>query len=144
MSDWTAQRYREKYQSIFICLTTSLLKHFRNCLQLPWNTNFSLVGTWIIRSLIENFIPAICSAIQHVCLKLIRAQKAVYINQPGDGNMIAAVLVYNTTFYMVQSLSLIVYSSNEKPCLCLALWLLISSEPLKAAKKFQQDFFPDV
>lgn len=56
-----------------------------------------------------------------MCLKLIRAQKAVYINQPGDGNMIAAVLVYNTAFYMVQSLSLIVYSSNEKPCLCFAL-----------------------
>lgn len=58
--------------------------------------------------------------------------------------MIAAVLVYNTAFYMVQSLSLIVYSSNEKPCLCLALWLLGSYEPLKAAKNSNSTFFVDV
>lgn len=56
----------------------------------------------------------------HGILSLIRAQKAVYINQPQDGNMIAAALVYNAAFYMVQSLSLIVYSGQRKgmplPC----------------------------
>lgn len=99
----TEQRYnpfKDKKQSI--CLTTFLLKHLRNCMQLPWTRNLPLVGTWIIKGVIENFIPAIWSAsTARGFLSLIRALKAVYINQPQDGNMIAAALVYNTAFYMV-------------------------------------------
>lgn len=119
-----------------------LLKHVRNCRQLSWNRNFSLVGTWIIRGAIENFIPAIWSACTaHVFLSLIRAQKAVYINQPQDGNLIVPVLVYNAAFHMVQSLSLTVYNRLRKgmplPCPLIAR-LIWTSE---SYKKHPQPFF---
>lgn len=98
--------FKGKKPSIFIYLTLSEL-HAASL-----NQKFQTSGHLdTSTSVTENLIPAICSVCMAcVSWSLIRAGKAVHINQPQDGNMIAAALVYNAAFYLVQSLSLAVDS----------------------------------